>query len=69
VKYEDWFDAECEHATTLKNRAYERMHQRNHTRNAVEEYHAATRQERAYTRRRRGNMMRINVGTWETLEV
>jgi hypothetical protein len=25
MKYEDWFDAECKHVTTLKNTAYERM--------------------------------------------
>jgi hypothetical protein len=36
LKYEDWFDAECEHAVTLKNRVYERMQQRNHAQNAVE---------------------------------
>jgi hypothetical protein len=46
MKYEDWFDAECEHVTTLKIRAYERMQQNNHTRNAVEKYHVARREEK-----------------------
>jgi hypothetical protein len=53
VKYEDWCDAECEHATTLKNRAYERMHQRNHTRNAVEEYRVARRQEKSLHKKKK----------------
>jgi hypothetical protein len=26
-----WFDAECEHVTVTKNKAYIRMQQRNHT--------------------------------------
>jgi hypothetical protein len=46
LKYEDWFDAECEHATSLKNRAYERMQQRNHTQNAVEDYRIARREKK-----------------------
>jgi hypothetical protein len=46
VKYKDWFDAECEHVTALKNRVYERMQQRNHTQNAVEEYCVARRKEK-----------------------
>jgi hypothetical protein len=25
VKYEDWIDAECEHVTAFKNRAYGRL--------------------------------------------
>jgi phosphopantetheine adenylyltransferase len=32
VTYTDWFDAECEQATTRKNLAYKRMQQRNQTR-------------------------------------
>jgi hypothetical protein len=34
MKYEDRFDAKCGLVTTFKNRAYERMQQRNHTQNA-----------------------------------
>jgi hypothetical protein len=44
VKYEDRFVAECEHVTTLKSRAFERMQQRNHTHNAVEEYRITRRE-------------------------
>ena len=39
--YKDWFDAECEEATTSKNNAYKRIQQRNHTRKAVKEYRTA----------------------------
>jgi len=41
AKHKDWFDAECEEATTSKNSAYKRMQQRNLTRKAVEEYRTA----------------------------
>ena len=41
VTYIDWFDTECELVTIKKNLAYKRMQQRNHTRNAVEEYRTA----------------------------
>jgi hypothetical protein len=43
VEHNYWFDAECEHVTMIKNEAYRRMQQRNHTRKAVEEYHVARR--------------------------
>jgi hypothetical protein len=46
VTYKDWFDAECEQATISKNKAYNRMQHRNHTRKAVEEYRTARREEK-----------------------
>jgi hypothetical protein len=46
VEYNNWFDAECKHVTAVKNEAYRRMQQRNHTHKAVEEYHMARRQEK-----------------------
>ena len=46
VTYMDWFDTECEQVTNKKNLSYKRMQQRNHTRNAVEEYRTARKEEK-----------------------
>jgi hypothetical protein len=46
VTYKDWFDTECEQATIIKNKAYKRMQQRNHTQKAVEEYKTARKEEK-----------------------
>jgi uncharacterized membrane protein YgaE (UPF0421/DUF939 family) len=67
MKYGDWFAAECEHVTALKNSAYERMQQRNHTQNAVEESCVGRREEKMVhkkkrRRRRKRNSLRINFG-------
>jgi hypothetical protein len=44
--YGDWFDAECEQVIATKIVANKRVHERNHTRNAVEENSAAKRVEK-----------------------
>jgi hypothetical protein len=46
VEYNNWFDAECEHVTAVKNEVYRRMQQRNHPHKAVEEYCMARREEK-----------------------
>jgi hypothetical protein len=46
VKYKNWFDEECKQVTNQKNQAYKRMQQKNHTREVVEEYREARREER-----------------------
>jgi hypothetical protein len=47
VTHKDWFDVECQQVTlSKKKKAYKRMHQRNHTRKAVEEYRTARREEK-----------------------
>jgi U3 small nucleolar RNA-associated protein 14 len=46
VEHNYWFNAECEHVTMIKNEAYRRMQQSNHTHKTVEEYHVASREEK-----------------------
>jgi hypothetical protein len=53
VTYTDWFDAECEQATTRKNLAYKRMQQRNHTRKEVGEYRTARKEEKRVHKRKK----------------
>ena len=53
--YNNWFNKECEWITALKNESYKRMLQKNHTRNAVEEYHKARREEKRLHERKKGN--------------
>jgi hypothetical protein len=52
--YADWFDAECEQVTHPKIVANKRVHQRNYTRNAVEEYCTAKREEKRVNKNKKG---------------
>jgi hypothetical protein len=45
MEQNNWFDTECEQMITIKNEAYRKMQQKNHTRMAVEEYCMARREE------------------------
>jgi U3 small nucleolar RNA-associated protein 14 len=53
VEHNYLFDAECEHVTVIKNEAYRRMQQRNHTHKAVEEYHLTRREEKSVHKKRK----------------
>ena len=64
VTYTDWFDAECEQATTRKNLTYKRMQQRNHTRKAVEEYRTARKEEKRVHKQRRRYLLSMNLRNW-----
>jgi hypothetical protein len=53
VTYKDWFYAECEQATISKNKAYERVQQRYHTRKAVQEQRTARREEKSVPKQKK----------------
>jgi hypothetical protein len=53
AEYNQWFDAECERVTAIKNDAYRKMQQRNNTRRAVEEYRRARREEKRVHKKRK----------------
>jgi hypothetical protein len=67
VELNYWFGAECEHVTMIKNEAYRRTQQRNHTGKAVEEYHVARREEKRVHKKRR-NITIVNLKNWNISE-
>jgi U3 small nucleolar RNA-associated protein 14 len=64
VEHNYWFDKECEQVTMIKNEAYRRMQQREHTRKAVEKYHAARREEKRVHKKGRRNITSMNLKNW-----
>jgi hypothetical protein len=50
--------------TVIKNEAYRRMHQRNHIRKVVEEYHVARREEKRVHKKGRRNIASVNLKNW-----
>jgi hypothetical protein len=60
MEYSNWFDAECEHVTAVKNEVYRKMQQKNHTCKAVEEYRMARREEKKCLIKNRGNTVTMN---------
>jgi U3 small nucleolar RNA-associated protein 14 len=53
VEHNYWFDKECEPVTMIKNEAYRRMQQKDHTRKAVEKHHVARREEKRVHKKRK----------------
>jgi hypothetical protein len=61
-----WFDDDCQTATAEKNTAYELMHRKHHTQNAVNNYQENRKIEKSYIKKRVGTKGKRRFGeiTW-----